>query len=147
MNSIKKMRQNRPTKKSVVQYDLPGNKIREWISISEAGRQLSLNSVGISRCCRGKQRTVGQFVFKFKGNYIPFKQPSKAKFTAKQRHSKLVERMSKTYEVTLPSGHKVAVKNLKAFCVQHKLNYDAMRAVACGSRPHHKQFKVKNLTK
>lgn len=47
----------------ILQYDLEGNFIREWPSISEAER-----SIGgyISGAVRGRQKTAGGFIWKFK---------------------------------------------------------------------------------
>lgn len=38
----------------VYQYDLDGNFIKEWSSMSEAERQLDISSSEISMCCKGK---------------------------------------------------------------------------------------------
>ena len=39
--------------KSVYQYDLDGNLIKEWKSAKETGRELGINQSHISDCCRG----------------------------------------------------------------------------------------------
>jgi hypothetical protein len=52
------------TKKSIIQYDLNLNKIKEFYSITEASKELNLN--GIGKCCRNKQKTCGGFIFKYK---------------------------------------------------------------------------------
>lgn len=52
--------------KSVVQYDLQGNFIKEWSSIKEA--QEKTNSHHISMCCRGHKKylTSGGYIWKYK---------------------------------------------------------------------------------
>jgi hypothetical protein len=51
--------------KKVIQYDLEGNYIKEWISASEASRQLNLKQTSISRCCTGKLNKTGNYVWRF----------------------------------------------------------------------------------
>ena len=55
---------SKPTK-SVLQYTKEGEFIREWKSATEAGRTLGIYQSSISRCCRGKLKSVGSFVWKF----------------------------------------------------------------------------------
>ena len=55
---------NKRPKKPVLQYDLQGNFIREWPSIKEAVKQTNIVSIG--DCARGKQKTAGNFIWKFK---------------------------------------------------------------------------------
>lgn len=45
---------NNSLSKKVYQYDLNGNFIKEWTSISEVERQLNIDNSGISMCCKGK---------------------------------------------------------------------------------------------
>ena len=45
--------------KSVLQFDLEGNFIREWPSLMEIKRQLDFNITNISACCRGIVRKSG----------------------------------------------------------------------------------------
>jgi hypothetical protein len=54
-------------RKIVLQYDLQGNFIKEWISVREAERNLNISSVSISRVCRGVYKQINRFVFKYKG--------------------------------------------------------------------------------
>ena len=53
--------------KSVIQCDIHGNKIKEWVSAkiaSEAG----FNTGHISSCCKGKRKSHGGFIWKYKNN-------------------------------------------------------------------------------
>jgi hypothetical protein len=40
------------------------NKIKEFNSQIEASKELNLSYSSINKCCRGKQNTVGNFIFK-----------------------------------------------------------------------------------
>lgn len=48
------------------QYDIEGNLLNTFISIAEAGRQLKLDSSSISKACKGKLKTCGGYIFKYK---------------------------------------------------------------------------------
>ena len=57
--------------KPVLQYDLEGNFIKEWISAKEASQQLNIKNSDISSCCKnGRNRTAGGFIWKFKSDNI-----------------------------------------------------------------------------
>lgn len=51
--------------KSVIQYDLQMNKLNEFSTIAEAGRQLNIDNTSIVKCCKGQQNTAGGFIFKY----------------------------------------------------------------------------------
>lgn len=56
----------KPTKISpVIQYDLKGNKIKEYESIKEAKKKNKKCSK-ISDCCSGKRKTAGGYIWKYK---------------------------------------------------------------------------------
>ena len=57
---------NIANRKPIIQYDLDGNFIREWDYIKKAGIELGLHHQNISRVLKGKRKTVGGFVFKYK---------------------------------------------------------------------------------
>jgi group I intron endonuclease len=57
---------NHPTKKSVLQINLNGDIINEFISINEASRQTGYRVSDISACCNGKQKTAFGFIWRFK---------------------------------------------------------------------------------
>lgn len=54
--------------KPVLQYDLNGNFIKEWISASEVQKELGISQSAISACCRNKYgyKTAGGYIWKFK---------------------------------------------------------------------------------
>ena len=48
----------------ILQFSKNGEFIKEWPSIKEAGRQLGIN--GICACLKGKCKSAGGFVWKYK---------------------------------------------------------------------------------
>jgi len=56
-------------RKSVLQFDLDGYFIKEWESQAEANRQTRVNN--ITYCCRGKHKTAGGFIWKYKNKGEP----------------------------------------------------------------------------
>ena len=50
----------------VLQYDKDGNLLGEWESMAIAGRALHIFLGDISRCCNGKRKTAGGFLWKRK---------------------------------------------------------------------------------
>lgn len=51
--------------KKVCQYDLQGNLIKIWDCINDARRELSIDSNGISNCCRGIQKKAAGFIWRY----------------------------------------------------------------------------------
>ena len=56
---------NAPTK-SVIQYSKDGEFIAEYPSIMEAERQTGCKNESICQCCKGKQKSAGGFIWKYK---------------------------------------------------------------------------------
>jgi len=56
--------------KPVFQYDLEGNFIKEWPSITEITKSLGIDGGNISSVCNGKYKTAGNFKWIFKNNKI-----------------------------------------------------------------------------
>lgn len=68
ISEAKKGKANYHTKtlyKKVDQYDLDGNFIKTWESISSIEKELDIKGTHISRVCRGKRKTTGGYVFKY----------------------------------------------------------------------------------
>lgn len=55
-----------PVGKIVEQYNLDNVLIQEFESICNAAKQLNIDKSGIIRCCKGKQKQCGGFIFKYK---------------------------------------------------------------------------------
>jgi hypothetical protein len=53
-------------KKVVLQYDLCGNLIKEWSSLSE----IDLNISNIANCCRGIAKSAGGYIWRYKDEFI-----------------------------------------------------------------------------
>lgn len=56
-------------KRPILQYDLDGEFVEEFRSISEASNVLGISGSCIGRVCRGERKTTGGFYFKFKETY------------------------------------------------------------------------------
>ena len=52
--------------KSVLQYDKDMNLISEYISIRDAERRTNINRLNISKCCNGKVKSSGGYIWKYK---------------------------------------------------------------------------------
>lgn len=57
--------------KSVCQYDLNGNLIAEFESVSDASQKTNINECNIIRCCNHSQVTTAGFVFRFADDFSP----------------------------------------------------------------------------
>lgn len=57
-----------PVGKKVEQYTLENVFIQEFDSICDTAKQLNICKSGIIRCCKGKQKQCGGFIFKYKKN-------------------------------------------------------------------------------
>ena len=51
-------------RKPVIQFSIEGDFIREWIDMASAERELKINNIG--KACKGKQKTAGGFIWKYK---------------------------------------------------------------------------------
>lgn len=75
-SSIQKIINNNPNRKEVTQYDLKGNVIGEFRSLSEAVRETGCHIFLISNCCENKKYyTVNNTTFRYKGDefdYYPY---------------------------------------------------------------------------
>ena len=64
--SKNRIRENTPSKKPVLQFSKDGKLIAEYLSLNEAERQTGCNQGNICRCCRGKLKSTGGFIWKYK---------------------------------------------------------------------------------
>ena len=51
--------------KKIDQYDINGNFIKTWESISNIEKELGILGTHISRVCKGKRKTTGGYIFKY----------------------------------------------------------------------------------
>lgn len=55
-----------PSSKKVAQYDKQTNElIKIWDSIADIERELGINHSNISKCCKGKQKSAGGYVWRY----------------------------------------------------------------------------------
>ena len=57
---------NKNNKIPILQYDLNNNFIKEYDSISSAAKELDLDISGLARTLKGKQKTCGKYIWKYK---------------------------------------------------------------------------------
>lgn len=63
---VGKFGSNHNCSKKITQYDKAGNKIKDWDNITIASKETKINLCSISNNCRGKQKSAGGFIWKFK---------------------------------------------------------------------------------
>lgn len=56
----------RKMSKPILQYTKDGVFIREWIGINTASRELNIDNGDICRCCKGQQKSAGNYIWKYK---------------------------------------------------------------------------------
>ena len=54
--------------KPILQFDLNGNFIKEYESITQASKELNIKLDYISSCCLGGRKTSKGYIFKFKND-------------------------------------------------------------------------------
>ena len=62
-----KFGKSNPASKAIIQFDLIGNFISEFDSLSDAGRKFGINTKNISACCKGRLKSAGGFKWVYKG--------------------------------------------------------------------------------
>lgn len=68
--TVQKMIKNSATRKDVVQFDLNGNIIAEFLSAKEAARQTGVADSNINQCCKNMSITAGGYKWKYKQDVI-----------------------------------------------------------------------------
>ena len=56
--------------KVTLQFDLDGNLIEEWSSVGIAAKHYKMTRSNIHRCCQGKCKTAGGYIWKYKNETI-----------------------------------------------------------------------------
>lgn len=51
--------------RSVLQFSVEGNLIKQWSSINDAAFSLKIDNSSISKACRGKSKTAGGYIWKY----------------------------------------------------------------------------------
>jgi hypothetical protein len=55
--------------RKVIQLSLEGHYIKEWLNITDAGRELGINRSNITSACRGRYKFAGDFKWMYKEDY------------------------------------------------------------------------------
>lgn len=63
---VKRQQERECVNKPVLQFFKNGVFIKEFISLNQAERETNISSETISRCCRGKLKTSGGYIWKYK---------------------------------------------------------------------------------
>ena len=50
----------------ILQYSKSGDFIREWLGAREVERVLGINNSNITKCCKGKRKYAGSFIWRYK---------------------------------------------------------------------------------
>lgn len=61
----KSKRNNTYNTKTVIQYTLDGEFIKEWPSVMEIERVLNISNSNVCACCNGKYKSTHNFIFKY----------------------------------------------------------------------------------
>lgn len=80
----------------VVQLTLEGEFIKEWSSMIEASKTLGIKSSGISLACRGNRRRAGNFLWRYKSEYVNNKEEIKP---YRSNNSKEIVQLTKENEL------------------------------------------------
>lgn len=57
-------------RKPVIQYDINMNYLAEYVSVAEASRQTKTQSADISKVCKGRRKTAGGYIWRWKKEEI-----------------------------------------------------------------------------
>ena len=63
---IEQMRKCGKPSKPILQFTKDGVLVKEWQSACEAGRQLRISPSHICQCCKGRYKSAGGFVWRYK---------------------------------------------------------------------------------
>ena len=62
----KVLKNRKDLSKSVMQYDLQDNFVKEYASTYQAGRETGFDNSNIAKCCKGKYKTAYNFKWRYK---------------------------------------------------------------------------------
>ena len=54
--------------KAVDMFDINGNKLKTFVSLTDASKATEISYSGIAKCAKGKQKTSGGFVWRYSNN-------------------------------------------------------------------------------
>lgn len=108
--------------KPVHQYDLKGNFINKYKSISEASKSSDVLDSGISSCCQKKSKSAGNFIWIYEGDNPPKKYTNKTIKAVIQYdlNGKFIAEYDSIIEAAKLTGSRSNCINM---CCNNKINY------------------------
>lgn len=62
------MQKERHFKKAVLQFSFDMELLNEFVSVNEASRNTGINNSSIIRCCKGRQKMAGNYIWRYKND-------------------------------------------------------------------------------
>lgn len=84
-------KKDNPRKKKVIQYDLKGNKIKQYSSVVEASKITGIWKENIASAARGKVKTAGGYIWRYENSTIPIE----------KEHSYIIKKRTIQYTLDL----------------------------------------------
>lgn len=66
VRKAKKLKNNNCASKPILQFDINGNFIKEWISAALVEKELNIKKPNICKCCKGERNSAGGYIWKYK---------------------------------------------------------------------------------
>jgi len=113
--------------RKICQYDLSGNKIEEFISLSEASRVLNIDHREISRCCLNKKNLYKKFFWCYKNKEDIFLKDlsNKIKKLKLEKNNKyIILKKDINTNITIKK-----YKTIKEACLSEKISYPTMTKI------------------
>lgn len=62
------------TQKPILQFTKEGEFVKKWVSATQVQKELGINQSHISKCCKGKKKSIGGYIWGYEKEYerIPF---------------------------------------------------------------------------
>lgn len=119
----------RPVRWDILQFDLEGNFIKEWLSSGQVKRELKFDSSSILATCRGEYASFNGFIFLFKKDYEENPSILKDRLQFYEDRQKLIRKNEQILAFNL-EGEKIGeYKN--RWQAHIDLQFDATNIAAC----------------
>lgn len=120
---------NSHLQKSILQFDLNGNFIKEWFGITKTSKILNIKRQNIYKCCRGTEKSAGGFIWKYKNpEFTITKQP---KFNLK-----LINIEDNTFEI---------FQNFKNVCQKLNISISTARIYEKNNLLFNNKYKIEKI--
>ena len=141
--------------RDIIQYNIKGEEINKFSSPTKASKSLNIHRDSIISCCKGKYKTAGGYVFKFKGekfkleNQKKIKNPHickicKSKETTRSMAMHLRFAHNTTTQDYISKYGEFRPKHLKDIQIKNKSN---IKCEECGEKLKSNQHLMYHLTK